>query len=123
MQCNEDGKWLLLGNSGEMKTYYISINVRNELDKNIDLKIRFSNGTDKSMTVESLGSLTVDHVMQSTIQPGDVDLYAVESGTVDQIVLLNNSPELNVTPTTTKNTLVVVAQGDSGMHDCFVFDI
>lgn len=102
------------GAPSEMKTYYLALVVRNLLDKNIDLKMRFSNGTDKTIPVPSSGVTFVDEVLQSNVQPDDIDLYAVQSGTVDKIVLLNNNSELSVTPTVLKTSVDVVAHGDSG---------
>lgn len=93
--------------------------VRNELDKSIDLKMRFSNGTDKTTVIPSSSSVTVDQVMQSTSKPADLDVYAVESGT-NTIVYLNQLPELSVIPTLARNTMTIVASGDSGEYMYFL---
>ena len=83
-----------------LRTYYISMQVNNNLHKNINIKIRLRNGTEQTKTVAARTSMITDFLIQSRYQPDDIFVYGVLTGTTD-IVYLNNKPELTIQPSIT----------------------
>jgi hypothetical protein len=102
------------GDFGELKTYYISMQVNNNLANNIDLKIRLQNGTEDTRTVAGKATSIVDFLMQSKYQPDDIYIYSVLTGTTTDLVYLNNQTEINLQPTRARYTVVINTGGDSG---------
>ena len=102
-----------IGELDNLRTYYISMQVNNNLDKNIDIKIRLHNGTEQTKTVAARTSMITDFLIQSRYQPDDIFVYGVLTGTTD-IVYLNNKPELTIQPSIARHTHIINTGGDSG---------
>uniref|UniRef100_A0A7M5VBW7 Uncharacterized protein n=1 Tax=Clytia hemisphaerica TaxID=252671 RepID=A0A7M5VBW7_9CNID len=104
---------LILGELDHLRTYYISMQVNNNLDKNIDIKIRLHNGTEQTKTVAARTSMITDFLIQSRYQPDDIFVYGVLTGTTD-IVYLNSKPELTIQPSIARHTHIINTGGDAG---------
>ena len=98
---------------GQLRTYYISLLVNNNLDKNFDIRIRLHNGTEQTKLVPAKSTMVTDFLIQSKYQPDDVGVYGVLPGTTE-IVYLNGKPELIIQPTVARNTFTINTEGDSG---------
>ena len=111
---------ITIGDLGQLRTYYVSLLVNNNLDKNIDIRIRLHNGTEQTRLVPGKSTMVTDFLIQSKYQPDDIGVYGVLPGTTD-IVYLNGKPELIIQPTVARNTFTIDTEGDSGMIDMVIF--